>query len=499
VGREGKTVYGESWAGVQPVTFTSHQIDARINPFYDGSARKPIPLIHTAPMERTGEGDKGVQSYCYRMIATDNPENMISWPKPEGYDPGIFELVKRYYREKPDAGSLIGFWPTLPNGKSDINSSAGISTNLPDGSSWQYPCADYAKRDSIIRWHKLYTLGLAYFLAKDPSVPEKVRSYMNSFGLCRDEYPDNDHFPHQLYIREARRMKGEYIMTQHDLMYDTIKYDAIGMGSYNIDIREMQRVYIDISRFPDLKQEVYNEGYLSIPVAPYQIPFRAILPKFMECTNLLVPVCVSASHVALASIRMEPQYMILGESAGIAASMAVKENRPVQLIDIFALQAKLRKRNQILSMEEKPYGIMNDPNTLVIDNNMRVYTSFTGNWHEEETKPDDRYEMNFRYKTAGNEGTFTYSPFFMKEGFYKVFVWYPALPENDKKVRIEVFFVNGVKEFIIDQNKKGGQWVLLGEGPFMKGHHKGLTIYGSYGKFVVADAVKFEWIPEKNN
>ena len=240
-------------------------------------------------MVEIGEGDKGIQSYCFRMIATNHPGNMVPWQKPANYNPDDYELARRYYSSKPDAGPLIGFWPTLPNGKSDINSSVGISTNLLDGSSWNYPDADYSLRDSIWQWHRDYTLGLAWFLSTDPDVPQKVRDAMKKFGLCKDEYVNNEHFPHQLYIREARRMKGEYYLTQQDLMLDTIKYDAIGMGSYNIDIREMQRSYLEISRFPDMKYEVYNEGYLSIPVAKYEIPYRSMLPKYRRVPKSIGP------------------------------------------------------------------------------------------------------------------------------------------------------------------------------------------------------------------
>ncbi len=157
-------------------------------------------------------------------------------------------------------------------------------------------------------------------------------------GLCKDEFVDNDYWPHQLYIRVGRRMKGEYFMTQHDLESDTIKYDAIGMGSYNIDVRHVQRTWIPVSRFPELHYEVYNEGYISIPVAPYEIPYRSLLSKYEECKNLIVPVCISASHVAYASVRMEPQYMIMGQAAGVAAAMAAKEDKPVHKININELQ-----------------------------------------------------------------------------------------------------------------------------------------------------------------
>ncbi|HEY5592612.1 MAG TPA: FAD-dependent oxidoreductase [Paludibacter sp.] len=346
-GREGRKDYNESYAGLQPVSFTSHQIDTKLNPFDKNG--KLLPLINNRKQVEYGEADKGIQSYCFRMVITDVPENKLAWTKPSNYRPETYELARRYYVSKPDAPALFRFWPALPNRKCDVNSSIGISTNLLDGSNWDYPEANYAKRDSIWQWHKDYTLGLVWFLRTDSVVPQQVKDFVKSVGLCKDEFTNTANFPHQLYVREARRMKGEYFMTQHDLMKDTTKYDAIGMGSYNIDIREMQRVPVKFSRYPKLEDEVYNEGYMSIPVSPYQIPYRSIVPKYTECQNLIVPVCISASHVAFASFRMEPQFMIVGQSAGIAAAMAVKSKRPVQQIDIFELQNKLRKSGQIVS------------------------------------------------------------------------------------------------------------------------------------------------------
>jgi len=496
VGREGIKDYSESWAGRQPITFTSHQIDARVNPLWDEKEKKIIPLIHQKPMVGIGEGDEGVQSYCFRLIATDRSENMIPWPKPEKYDPKNYELARRYYKEKPSAGPLIGFWPTLPNGKSDINSSVGISTNLLDGSSWLYPDADYDKRDSIWQWHEDYTLGLAWFLSHDPDVPAHVRDSMKKFGLCKDEYVDNNHFPHQLYVRVGRRMKGEHFLTQYDLMKDTVKYDAIGMGSYNIDVREMQRNFIEISRFPDMKLETYNEGYLSIPVSQYEIPYRAIIPKFEECENLIVPVCISASAIAIASIRMEPQYMIMGESAGVAASMAAKTNRPVQQIDIYSLRQKLNENNQVLSLKDNPYGIWNSEDEIVIDNNMKGYTFFTGEWHEQETVHTGRFEMNFRYNPKDKSGEFVYQPYFFKSGKYKVYTWYPSSKDYEANVRLTVHHSRGDEELTVNQTANGGKWMELGTFHFNSGFHHAVTIYGEEDKYVIADAVKFEYINE---
>ena len=493
-GREGKKDYNESWAGRQPITFTSHQIDTRINPFNNDKEKKLIPLINPKPMVETGEGDKGIQSYCFRMIATNIPQNMVPWQKPANYNPDNYELARRYYSAKPDAGPLINFWPTLPNGKSDINSSVGISTNLLDGSSWKYPDADYSLRDSIWQWHKDYTLGLAWFLSTDPDVPQKVRDAMKTFGLCKDEYVNNEHFPHQLYIREARRMKGEYYLTQHDLMEDTIKYDAIGMGSYNIDIREMQRSYIEISRFPDMKNEVYNEGYLSIPVAQYEIPYRSLLPKYEECQNLIVPVCISASHVAIASVRMEPQYMIMGESAGVAAAMAAKTGRPLHLLDIYELQQRLKAGKQVLSLKENPYGIWNSEDEIIIDNNMKGFTSFTGQWNEEETVHTGRYEMNFRFKPINNEGSFEFRPYLFKSGKYNVYIWNPSSSEYDSKVPVLINYSGGIEKVLVNQQKNGGNWIKLGTWTFEKGYKHSVAIVGEKGKFVIADAVKFQFV-----
>jgi hypothetical protein len=495
LGREGKDEYNESWAGRQPVMQTSHQIDARISPFNNYVEKKLLPLINPRQMVEIGEGDAGIQSYCFRLIATNRDDNLVPWKKPDKYDPAIYELAKRYYQTNETAGSLIRYWPTLPNNKSDINSSAGISTNLLDGSSWDYPDADYSKRDSIWQWHKDYTLGLAWFLSTDPAVPRHVRDYMKSFGLCRDEYVDNDNFPHQLYIRIGRRMKGEYFMTQHDLMDDTVKYDAIGMGSYNIDVREVQRNYIPISRFPDMKYEVYNEGYLSIPVAQYEIPYRSLVPKFEECKNLIVPVCVSGSALAVASIRMEPQYMIMGHAAGIAASLAVLSGRFVQLIDVYSLQEKLRLQNQVLSLKENPYGVWNNEKVIIIDNTMRNFISIDGNWRVNETSHTGRYEMNFRQIEEKSTGSFEYIPYFFLSGTYDAFIWHPASADYESEVSVRIFSSNGESVIHLNQQKNGGQWRKLGRYDFEMGRHRSLAIEVSEGnKTIVADAVKFELV-----
>jgi hypothetical protein len=238
----------------------------------------------------------------------------------------------------------------MPNGKCDSNSSAPISTNLL-GASQDYPEASPERRRQIWKEHLDWAHGLLYFVQNDPCVPESVRAKYLKWGLCKDEFVDTGGWPHQLYIREARRMKGEYILTQHDLTTKLRKDDRIGMAGYNIDIREIQWVSLRTFFFPRAEDQVYMEGYLSEPVEPWDIPYRALLPRESECRNLIVPVCVSASTVAYASFRMEPQYMITGQAAGIAAAMAARESKDVHKVSIKALQQSLRTEGQILDVE----------------------------------------------------------------------------------------------------------------------------------------------------
>ncbi|MGN6699045.1 MAG: FAD-dependent oxidoreductase, partial [Thermomicrobiales bacterium] len=340
IGRESVGLHGESWAGRQPIRPDKHNFDAPVSPFVSGNDGPLLPLLHDRPLVPEGTGDGGVQSYCFRLCLTDRPENRRPFPRPEGYDPAQYELLRRYLAaagSRVELGLLLGLKGRLPNGKVDVNSIGPISTNLLDGSNWAYPDANYTRRAEIWQHHLRYTQGLLYFLAHDPGVPAPMRAEMSRWGLCRDEFADTGGWPHQLYIREARRMRGEYFLTQADLEDCREKYDTIGLGAYNIDIREVQRIMMRVPRFPQMTGETFNEGYLSVPVRPYAIPYRALAPRYHECDNLLAPICVSASHVAFSSLRMEPQYMILGHAAGVAAALAVQAGVAVQRVDIVTL------------------------------------------------------------------------------------------------------------------------------------------------------------------
>lgn len=356
VGRESRDLYDESWAGRQPVWPGGHQFPVAVSPFVDGINGELLPLIHPKPMVEAGEGDGAVQGYGFRLCVTRRKDNLVPFPKPDKYDPKQFELLRRYLEKAGknlQANRLLSLRDDLPNAKADVNSTGAISLNLLDGSNWEYPDADYPKRQEIWDRHLEYSKGFLYFLSHDPSVPPHIQDEINQWGLCKDEFADTEHFPHQLYIRDGRRMIGEYVTTQEDLQGRRTKYDSIGMGSYNMDIRATQRVWAWVSRFPNLVGETFNEGYLSIPVEPYQIAYRSLTPRYEECENLLVPVCMSASAVAFSSIRMEPQYMLLGHAAGVAAALSSKGKVAVQRLSIEDLQRNLRQQGQLLEFESK--------------------------------------------------------------------------------------------------------------------------------------------------
>lgn len=348
VGREGSDTYGESLAGVRPDT-PKHQFLWKISAYDDH--HKLLPLIDPGPLAKGKSADRKVQAYNFRLILTDDPVNRMPWTRPAGYEPSQFALLKRYLQTYKEH---TGKDPVLRNvtnpvcfahRKCDFNNNGPFSTDYI-GKSWTYPDASYAERQKIWNEHMLYTQSFFYFLATDPSVPQSLRDDTNKWGRAKDEFTDSNGWPRQLYIREGRRMIGVYVMHQADLQTDRTKSDSIAMGSYNSDSHNVQRVAM-----PD--GSVFNEGDVQVPVQPYEISFRAILPKPEQVTNLLVPVCLSASHVAYSSLRMEPQYMMIGQAAGVAAALAVEGGVPVQQVPIERLQAILRKDGTILHLDQQ--------------------------------------------------------------------------------------------------------------------------------------------------
>jgi hypothetical protein len=336
-GREASSQYEESLAGVRTRT-TAHQFPVGLSSrAKDG---RLYPEINPGGKGTEGSGDAKVQAYNYRLCMTDSPDR-IPFPKPVGYDPARYALLAHYVDtltvigggKAPGLGVLCKL-SIVRGRKTDTNNNGGFSTDYI-GHSWDYPEATYARRAAIWKEHEEYLRGFFYFLANDPSIPSATRADAAKWGLAKDEFTDNGNWPHQLYVREARRMIGEYVMVQADIQTARTKAEGVGMGSYNSDSHHVQR-------FVTPAGAVENEGDMQVKVEPYEIPYRILTPKRAQATNLLVPVCFSASHVSYSTLRMEPQYMILGEAAGVAARMAQLRGVPVQEIDVQALRAKLQ-------------------------------------------------------------------------------------------------------------------------------------------------------------
>ena len=350
VGRESRTLHGESLAGRRDLLRSNHQINYRISPWKDG---KLLPHV-TAEEDivPTGTGDGKMQAYCFRLCLTDVPENRLPVTPPDNYNPADYELLRRCFEvggEKVDG--VLGI-KRMPNGKSDVNAGAPISLNLP-GANQDYPDASLEKRKVIWNQHLNWARGLVYYVQNDPAVPKATQKKYAPWGLCKDEFTETGGWPPQMYIREGRRMQGAHILTQKDLMKDLRKQDCIGVAGYNIDIREVQWVSMRTFFFPKAADELYMEGYVSQPVDPWDIPYRALLPKSKECSNLIVPVCLSSSAVAFASFRMEPQLMIAGQAAGVAAALANRDKKSVHSVDVSELQKILTSEGQILKEPAK--------------------------------------------------------------------------------------------------------------------------------------------------
>ncbi len=342
IGREGNDQYQETLNGVNTNNDQYHQFEINVDPYIcQGDPESGLlPRINADGPGKEGSGDQKIQAYCFRMCLTRVEENRVPFPRPDGYDPLQYELLARYL----DMGwrKLYNKFDAIPNKKTDTNNSGGFSTDNI-GMNYAYPEASYEERAEIIKEHELYQKGLMWFLAYDLRVPEDVRQSFSQWGLAKDEFIDNGHWPHQIYVREARRMVSDFVMTENHLRAKIETPDPIGMGSYNMDSHHVQR-YVDKNGF------ARNEGDVEInPGAPYSISYRAITPKKEEVQNLLVPVCLSSSHIAYGSIRMEPVFMILGQSAANAAGIALQEKIAVQDVDYTKLKIRLLEAGQKLS------------------------------------------------------------------------------------------------------------------------------------------------------
>jgi len=342
VGRESVDTYGEDWNGIQTgVLHHGHHFKNDISPYLipGDPASGVLPRISTEDPGEYGAGDHRLQAYCFRMCLTDHPGNRLAIQRPEDYDSTQYELLRRVFAS--GWTELFNKFDPIPNHKTDVNNHGPFSTDNI-GMNYDYPEADYKRRAEIISEHTRYQKGLLWFLTSDPAVPSNFREKMGQWGYALDEFTDNGHWPHQIYVREARRMVGDYVMTENEVLGKTPVVQSVGMGSYTMDSHNVQR-YIKPDGF------VQNEGDIGVhPEDPYQIDMRSLLPSKDECSNLLVPVCLSCSHIAFGSIRMEPVFMILGQSAATLAVMAIEEERTIHDISYKTLRQQLLEDGQVL-------------------------------------------------------------------------------------------------------------------------------------------------------
>jgi hypothetical protein len=457
VGREANQEYNETINGVQ--LLNGHQFPNGIDPYVIPGDKNSGLLwgIRNAELQPIGAGDKKVQAYNFRIALSNVPENRIEIEKPENYDAKKYELLIRLKEQKPwNSLNDVLILSHMPNGKTDINNRNGFSTDMI-GENWDYPEADYATRQQIWKRHEDYTKGFLYFLGNDPRIPAKIRAEMRAWGYPKDEYTDNGHWTPQLYIREARRMVGELVMTQHHCEGKEVVQDGVGMAAYTMDSHNCDRLVVD--------GMVKNEGNVEVGgFGPYPISYRSIVPKQSEVSNLIVPVCLSATHIAYGSIRMEPVFMVLSQSSAVAACLAIDEKIPVQ-------QVNVNKIKQLL--QSNPLVDGSTPE-LLVDNDHTASVQITGDW---KTENKGGYGATY-LKVDGDTKTFKavkYIPTVTKTGKYDVYVYFPKLGNSSTRTSMEVFANGKQVEKVIShadikvEGQTSGEWVSLGAYTFTKG------------------------------
>lgn len=454
VGREDNDLYGETWNGVH--MRPTHQFPDGVDPYVikGDSTSGLLWGISDGTLAPEGSGDDKVQAYNFRICLTDEAGNSLPIERPADYDPARYELLLRLIeaRGSDDLNSYISM-SHMPNRKTDINNNGGFSTDMI-GMNHHYPEASYRQREKIFDEHLSYTLGLLYFLGHDERVPETMRREMLRWGLPKDEYTDNGHWTPQLYIRESRRMVGEYVATQADCENRTTVEDGVGMAAYTMDSHNCQRIVIH----KDGKAMVKNEGDVQIGIgSPYPVSYRSITPKREECTNLLVPVCLSASHIAYGSIRMEPVFMVLGQSAAKAACLAIDNNTDVQKIDVTQIQRMY---------DEDPLLDGTAPDILVDDT--AVEPAGNSQWRRVNTYGGYGPSLYMLEPTVRTEAL--RYPFSVKrDGRYTIYTYYSKRGGMSKLSQLTVFDGAEHKRITIDYDavtihgQTSGEWVSLGE------------------------------------
>jgi hypothetical protein len=520
VGREANSVYGETLNGVRAHT-PHHQFVVPVDPYVKpGDASSGLlPFIQSGDGGKPGDGDKATQAYNYRLCFTTDPKNRLPAQKPQGmpqpkwdallksannrlpvtppanYDPKQFELLGRYLEALVAANrnpKLAQFWNPIwmPNHKTDINNNGGFSTDFI-GRNYDYPNADYATRARIAKEHEDYIRSFCTFLATDSRVPEEMRKEMQAWGPCKDEFLDTDGWPREMYVREARRLVGTYVMSEKNCRYVETITDSVGLGAYNMDSHNCQRIVKN--------GKVENEGDVQVPpMKPYPVSYRSIIPKAAECDNLFVPVCLSSSHIAYGSIRMEPVFMVLGQSAATAAAIAIDDKVPVQKVSYEKLRARLLADKQVLDWTGPdraagPVGKFIDPKSLpgvVLDDKD---AKLTGTWADSVSSV---WRVGHSYAHDSNSGkgeaTAVFTPTISTAGDYEIILFNAPNPNRASIVPVTVS-VPGQPAKTVKVNQKSQGELSLGKFKLPAGKATTVTISNKdTDGYVILDGVQFK-------
>lgn len=514
VGRESRAQYGESLAGYHPMPIRPRTAEVMASdcpdiggdgPGYihgtpasisglDGDG-KAIFGVYPAAELAPGSADHRTQAYNFRLCVTQRPDIRVPFPKPERYDPARYELLLRLIGAFPEVrfGRLFHLGE-IANGKYDLNAQGLFSTDYPGGNT-DYPDGDAATRAGIWQDHVDFIQGMLWFLGHDERVPESLRAQANSWGLCQDEFVDNDHWPYALYVREGRRMLGEYVMTQNDLQVDIFKEDSVGMGSFVIDCHIVQRILAEDGT-------VRDEGsFQDEPVIPYQIPYRSLTPQRAECENLLVPVCFSASHIAYCSMRMEPVYMAMGQASGLAAALAIKGDSAVQSIDVPALKQKLLAQKAVLELASLAKLVRSTklPGIVMGEREAERIGEWKGSSFGSPVDGSSLHDDN----SGKGEKKVIYRLDVPKPGRYEVRLSYAPAPNRASNVPVSIQHAEGKRSAKVDQRKKppiDDLFISLGVFPFTPGKPALITVGNQdTDGYVGVDAVQLLWAPEQKN
>lgn len=475
VGREANSQYGETLNGIQTAT-SGNQLPNGIDPYVvqGDPASGLLPGVNATAGGPNGSADSKIQAYCYRMCLTNNPANRVMVSQPPGYNEADYELLFRSI----EAGQTTGFFKTdaMPNSKTDSNNSGGISTDFI-GMNYDYPEADYATRATIAKAHENWQRGLIWTLQNHSRVPQAIRDAYAQWGLPADEFVDNNHWPYELYVREARRMVSDYVMTEKNCVGSLQANDSVGLAAYVMDSHNCQRIVSG--------GFVKNEGDVQRAVpAPFPVSYRSLVPKAGECANLLVPWCLSATHVAFASVRMEPVFMILGQSAAAAASIAIDDGVAVQEVSYPKLRAQLLADGQALGTAVTG---------VIVDNADATGVTITGSWTASAAVAGF-YGADYISDGNSSKGakSVRFTPEFASSGDREVFLRWTANANRASNVPVDIISASGTSTVVVNQQLQGGTWVSVGVYSFNSGTQGSVLIRNtSTNGYVVADAVQF--------